>query len=32
MDTKYTFPKINIAPPYGYKMSYRFSIEKKLLN
>lgn len=28
MDTKYTFPKINIAPPYGYKMSYRFSIEK----
>jgi len=27
MDTKYTFPNINIAPPYGYRMSYRFSIE-----
>jgi len=28
MNTKYTFPKINIAPPYSYRMSYRFSIEK----
>ena len=27
MQTKYTFPIILIAPPFSYKMSYRFPIE-----
>ena len=28
MQTKYTFPLINIAPPFSYIMSYRFPIEE----
>ena len=28
MQTKYIFPLINIAPPFSYKMSYRFPIEE----
>jgi hypothetical protein len=28
MNTKYIFPLINFAPPYKYKMSYRFPIEE----